>query len=297
LEQDLNQKLEAAERSGDPYTHLLVISMGWHNAQLESIWRYNRIVTNLQTVAMQEKRTFKPLVMGFTWPSAWYGLADSKVQEKIGHIGSYFNKANDADEIGYTLANVVVNRIARGAKAGAASRGQSLRVVVIGHSFGARLLSRALFSEDHLVAMAGQAPLPEVDLFLGLQGAVSILRFSAGAGNEGYPYAEFANRKTAIVLTASTLDKANPFARVFTRARNAGSGYGLAWAREHQTFWVFSTKEGTEEEWRQAITKVPSQVLVIDATDVIRDHNDILQVSQARLIWRVLDAFAPSPAQ
>ncbi len=45
------------------------------------------------------------------------------------------------------------------------------------------------------------------------------------------------------------------------------------------------------------MTKVPSHVLVIDATVIITDHNDILEQPQAQLIWRILDAFALSPAQ
>jgi hypothetical protein len=201
--------------------------MGWNTSQDEAIRNFNDIVGNMMDAAedkqfsarfkdggADEREPFRPLVLGVTWPSYWN---TSKLD-----IFSYFDKADDADELGLTWLNVLVNRtiplvVAQAQKDanGNPAPGSNLRVVLIGHSFGARAAMRALFSGPVLnppvVRVApevGPVPDPMVDLAVGLEGAVSVNRFIKDKSSEGAPYRDFAQIGTKIVLTASDKDEA-----------------------------------------------------------------------------------------
>ena len=79
---------DLTDQLNNKYTHILVMSMGWNNDQVESLWRYKKILKNLSSVADEKKEIFKPLVIAFTWPSAWATISDSWLKRKIGHIFS-----------------------------------------------------------------------------------------------------------------------------------------------------------------------------------------------------------------
>ncbi|EXJ10242.1 alpha/beta hydrolase [Nitrincola nitratireducens] len=271
------------EKKDKPYSHIIVMSMGWNNDQVESVWRYNQILTQLRAIAAENQdQNYHPLVIGFTWPSAWHTISDSSIRKTLGHVMSYGNKANDADELGYTLVNLVLNRHIPDA-IDTAALPQRPKVVVIAHSFGARLMSRAVFSQPHL--KSEDKPAVGVDLFLGLQGAFSANRFVLNAGREGAPYAEFSNLPTKFVLTTSENDSANPIAHYITGASHVGGKAGLRTANNHPD--IFEVRDWARHNESRILLR-QDKVLIIDAKSIVVNpdaHNDILDREMAELLW------------
>ncbi|BBU30268.1 hypothetical protein BTHE68_40020 [Burkholderia sp. THE68] len=215
-----NQLTQDVQRDG--YTHLLVVVMGWNTSQDEAIRNFNDIVGNIveaaypPDISLSDERKkdirrpgkplpFRPLVIGVTWPSFW--------SNRLSNFLSYKNKAGDADELGLSWLNVLLNRtLPCVLKSTARPDGQiQLRTVLIGHSFGARAATRALFSSPMLETGTTSLGPPKspIDLAIGLQGAVSINRFVPTRSDEGAPYRDFSRMvDTTVVLTASEHDAA-----------------------------------------------------------------------------------------
>lgn len=287
-------KITAAAAQGKPYSHIFLMSMGWHNDQLEAIWRDDVLVKNLKDTA-GDRKVFRPLLISLTWPSAWKTRSDSWFMRQIGHLLSYMNKSNDADEIGYTIANWIVNKQIPEIREAAGPGIDFPQVVAIGHSMGARLLSRAIFSKDHLRAAAPAKP--SVDLFIGLQGAFSAERFVDGRGAEGWPYADFRSFPTRIVLTTSKKDSANAVALFVTGSKHVGGKPGLYDAKQHGNIFEI-VKWDRQPDLAAAFAT--GKVVMIDATSIINGahpehgiddaHNDILNHEVARMIWACMDA-------
>jgi hypothetical protein len=286
LEKDLLERLMQAEDQAKPYSHIFIMSMGWNNDQYVSIYRYNRILENLSDIAeKQGDADFKPLVIGITWPSAWFTIEDSWFKKKvIGHFGSYTNKSNDADEIGYTIMNWFINhQLPRVRKAMAPN--SFPKVIAIGHSMGARLLSRAIFSGQHLKTAS-----PEnggiVDMFIGLQGAFSARRFVSDDSGEGAPYRDYASLPTIIILTSSENDIANPFA---FWSKHVGGGNGLKYMKENENVFNVLVWSSEREKLEAAIREYSRnrEVIALDSKEIVKGpdaHNDILDSDVAELI-------------
>jgi len=309
-----------------PYSHIIIFSMGWNNNQQESIYRYNTILDNVKKVAVSNNRNnFKPLVIGFTWPSVWFGIEDSLLKKKTAFISSYFTKQDDADEIGCTIANWVIHNIVLEAKEEVKkyclnefNKDLSPEVITIGHSMGARILSRAIFSQEYIksgLRNSVSSYHPEsrsfVKLFIGLQGAFSANRFVVNKGWEGSPYAEFYKYPTFFTLTTSYNDKANPAARFFTGAKHVGGKYGLKFAKKEKNAKVFKVIKWTDN-YQTDIKTLSSmsnedkrKIIMIDATKIVDGidadhgakkpldaHNDILDTDMAELIWALIQNFA-----
>lgn len=300
-----------------PYSHIIVFSMGWNNNQQESLYRYNRILDNVKKVRQQENPNdyFEPLVIGFTWPSVWFGIENSWLKKNTSFIFSYFTKQDDADEIGCTIANWIIHNVVLAAKEELKDycnkqgvKDDSPRVIAIGHSMGARLLSRAIFSREYIKSEYRMgSSVSQVDLFIGLQGAFSAKRFVEKEGWEGSPYADFNEYSTKIFLTTSSFDKANPQARFFTGARHVGGKYGLAFAQKHDdVFQVIQWTDCVETDSGKLSLLPERKVLMIDASNIVDGydadtgankpddaHNDILDEDMGRLIWLLIKGFAP----
>ncbi|HHT9159779.1 MAG TPA: alpha/beta hydrolase [Candidatus Brocadiaceae bacterium] len=320
---NLKQKIDG-NPGKRPYSHIIVFSMGWNNNQQESIYRYNRIIKNVKEVAQENGvKDFEPLVIGFTWPSVWFGIENNWLKKNTSFLFSYFTKQDDADEIGCTTANWVIHNVVLAAKEEFKDyckgymkddkKDYSPRIVAIGHSMGARLLSRAIFSWEHIKPeFRKSSSASQVDLFIGLQGAFSAKRFVTDEGWEGYPYAEFSKYSTVFSLTASQYDKANPQARFFTGARHVGGKYGLAFAKKYKgVFQVNKWTNNVGTDWGKLssiYTEDNRKVLMIDASVIVDGHdsdngvnkpldahNDILDKDMAQLIWALIKNFAPFP--
>jgi len=284
FQQDLANRLSTAQADGMPYTHILLTAMGWNSDQHKTIWWNNHILANMKKAAEANGETehFRPLVIALTWPSVWKGISDSWFEQKVlGHVGSYFNKAADADEIGYTLANWVLHKQLPEIRE--AYEGEDFPVVVgIGHSFGARLLTRAMASKGHLKAGSRSQTRP-LDLFIGLQGAFSANRFISGAGIEGSPYENFQEWGLPMVLSSSNHDLATPVAKYISGASHIGGMYGLQVAIEENEIFEVMKWEGSPSPQLQH-----DKILVVECDGILHGmdaHNDIIDMEMGKLIW------------
>ncbi len=304
LQAELGEKIRAKLEDPDSrYTHLVLASAGWDNDQEVSVAHYNAVLSNVQQAARKEGKNFRPLFIGLTWPSVW-GNDDWVLGLKhlfMKFIG-YPNKANDADEIGYTIMNVLLNEVIADVKAN--PKHGDIPVVVFGHSFGARLTSRAVYSAHHLKGQDDQQE-STVDLYIGLQPAFSINRFIKDDGREGAPYLPDKARGMPVVLTTSEHDTANPTAKLATGARHVGGIHGLEWAEKFKVggstadhrFMVFkeATANGrvdnTCKDWQETYDKDPNAVFVVDAKRFVRSHGDVVDLPAGRMIWDSIACF------
>jgi len=304
-------------------THILVIVMGWNTGQTEAIRNINDIAGTIVAAEQESRRagdkSFRPLVIGVTWSSYW--------TSGIMNLLSYFNKAQDADEIGVSWLNLLLNQILPTA----ASDGK-IPVVVIGHSFGARAVTRAVFSSPALERSDPKVPKSGVDLVVGLEGAFSINRFMTEGGNEGHPYRAWKDKlaDVQVALTASKFDDATsrPFwyhpAGSYDAFRETcglesgttlAAGFECRIAREGemsgQPKRAFELCNSAEEDCvaaRQADKKFAwpeSKLLYIDTSQGITQynslgsgnnaHSDIYRISAGRLLWMLIDSIPPCP--
>ena len=308
LEGELSYKLANAS---DPFTHILIMAMGWNNDQAESINRYNKIVKHLKIAAEIRNQNFKPLVIGLSWPSVW-GTSTIPIWKQLLHIFSYGNKADDADEVGFTYGNYIVNKIARDLK-----KQTNTKVVLIGHSMGARLLTRSIFS-SHLLK-DDEAKLAQnnyIDYVFGLEGAFSINRFVEGSkllfpatlfrSGEGYPYSDYDQLNSKLIMTWSKHDKANPFSTALNGSAHIGGKVGfkrsrmpeknkpfthLQWAPDQ----AWSLMKHEEEEYKQVkCGNFASQkkVFMTDLTEFIDNHNDICDFHLGQFMWEAMKCFS-----
>jgi hypothetical protein len=198
------------------YTHVFAACTGWNTQAWESMVNYS----DWQDACIEARgqAPFKPLFIGLTW------VADLDIG--ILEPTSVINKGHDADEIGVTWANLIVNYLLP--KALSVLEKQPM-YIVMGHSFGARMLTRALntsqYLADHLRREIPQ--LPKADLMISLEGAFSVCRFIEGESRrEGGPYeAHFHERCSRYLLVGSKHDTAIKLAPRNLLEKVAGDGF------------------------------------------------------------------------
>ncbi|WP_152612930.1 hypothetical protein [Tateyamaria sp. ANG-S1] len=288
-----------AETAGRPFTHLMLLSMGWNNDQFEALERYNAIYQHSTRWAATQGRAFNPMVIGITWPSVWGGKSPSDLANRVLHLGSYPTKSMDADEIGFGIVNHIVNAMLPTLEAAT-----GLRSVLIGHSMGARVLTRAYYSADTLrgaVARTGAGP-----IVIGLQAAFSMNRFRKGAQllppfrwmttGEGAPYQDHAAPGGALALTWAKGDTANPVARYATGAAHVGGRVGHnmlnrrpALAERFERMVLTSAADLPRVVEMGQKVQGNRKVLYIDASSIIASHGDIRNPNVGELVWRLID--------
>jgi hypothetical protein len=260
------QKLEDEVRLAfqrERYSHVLVLAMGWANDQEESVTRFRMIAKHLRTAAGSNSK-YKPLVIGITWPSQWWGLSDWWLARKAGHLLSVFNKANDADAVGMFTLNLLVNHHL------ASAVPSNVPLVLMGHSYGARAISRAAYSRD-MLAHAGPH---HVDLIISMQPAYSVNRFiprqNGKGGVEGAPYV--VPDTIPHFITSSVNDAANPVARW---SRFGGGKLGLNTAKKSDLLFVCKW----DENQRKLQPPPPdlNKPVVIDASSIVKEHEPVTE--------------------
>jgi hypothetical protein len=323
------------------YTHVVVIVMGWNTAQEEAIRNFNDLIGNMMAASYESKagqqdnpinRTiatapkgpengaFRPLVIGVTWPSYW--------SNSLGNIFSYSNKAGDADEIGLSWLNKIFNEMIPNSLSASSSHA---KVVAIGHSFGARAMTRALFSSPALVPLGAKFPDQDmvtspVHLAVALQGAMSIERLAPGESNEGAPYRDFAElQNTKLVLTASKYDDATGANFIFwTKPAGAASSYADACSTPTPEYKrIFNCFEASDESATTGgsfsvcpygskdcddalqAARGNKKVDYIDTSNGVTEfnspgsgggaHSDIYRLPMGRLLWKLIEAYASEP--
>jgi hypothetical protein len=217
LKSNINKDLKDAKKRSKPYTHLIIYSMGWNTTQREAIQDFNFLEGNLIRLAKKDKelQNFNPLMIGITWPSDWAmekgegGVLD-RIIRPVRRMSSFFVKRNDADEIGDIFINILLRDVLLTIN----DRNKDLKLVLIGHSFGARVLTSAIFA-DPLSSNKKQKH-EKIDLLIGLQGAFPVTRFVKDEGLRKHPYFDFNKRIKRVVFTSSAYDKAVTVIEPFT---------------------------------------------------------------------------------
>ncbi len=276
----LYPKLKAQIKK-EKYTHIFLLSMGWNTDQQEAIRNFNSLMGRLLEHAYRDKQIiFKPLIIGFTWPSKWYLP-----------VVSILNKANDADEIGVVWMNLLLHRVVLPLK-----KETGIKVVLIGHSLGARALTRAVFSEKLLPGAVNKG-LPKSDLVIGLQGAFSIYRFIKGKGVEGFPYVDYQSNASKFVMTWSQHDFATPVLKYLANINVIGSIWGYRIVQRRRYFNIFNTLKVMGSGKVNLPKPDESKILYLDASDIIKykrykkygnAHNDIYTPKLNRLLWSLI---------
>ncbi len=302
LEQQIIADTNAARDRGQPFTHLMFLSMGWNNDQFEALERYNALRQHSIRAAEDAGKPFNPLVIGLTWPSVWGGTSVLDLANRALHIGSYTVKAVDADEIGYGIANHMLN-----AMLPRIETATGLQTVVVGHSMGARIMTRAYYSADLLnapVNRTGPAP-----IMIGLQAAFSANRFAESfrlippvrwvVTGEGGPYQDHDAPGGSLVLTWAKGDKANPIARFGTGAAHVGGRVGERRLRKNpglrakvEPYAVPGPDSVGPINVSCAAVRDNGKVLYIDASHIIASHGDIRNPKVGELVWTLTDCLA-----
>jgi hypothetical protein len=180
--------------SARPYTHVVLVVMGWNTPQVEAVQNFNAIASQINAAA--PSGTFVPLFVGITWPSIW----SAKWLDPAIRMVSYVAKAHDADEVGVQWISQITDAFREVAPS-------DVSLVAIGHSFGARAV---------MSAVCGDSPWPKKsiasrkwDVVIGWKGAFSIHRFGKKEAGDGFAYPEAClDRANLIMLTASQHDSA-----------------------------------------------------------------------------------------
>ncbi|MBE7636296.1 hypothetical protein GUA87_05530 [Sneathiella sp. P13V-1] len=195
-------------------THVIVYVMGWNTPQIEAYRNFNSLAGHLIDAAEADKaKEFRPLIIGVTWPSLWRGV--TLLPNFISQPVSYRNKADDADELGLTWLGALIHDVLPAVRDQVnREKGRYIPIITVGHSFGARAVSRAVFTGPTIARDPNNTPKHNrhrvADVMIGLQGAFSKNRFHPknGEGREGQPYDQFRYQAGQTILTASRHDKA-----------------------------------------------------------------------------------------
>ena len=179
-------------------THIILMSTGWNTSQAESLLDYKFLIQNL--VDQSGSVPIRPIVIGVAWESEWSGAILSRIP-----FSSVFTKGNDADEIGFTWMNVVLNDVLQPVADQA-----KVPMIAIGHSYGSRIVLGAHYlrsiktSDDGASAAAPGAPSRTL---IGMQAAFPTGRFIARYGKE-HPYLQGYKGDALVAITTSSHDKA-----------------------------------------------------------------------------------------
>jgi len=236
---ELTSRLRAAEREARPYTDLFVASHGWLTDYQRALRTYNAwfeaCVDTRPVAALAAAGDYRPLVVAVHWPSEPNTLADrhaedpipleevpdvpAPVQRRKGLVGLLRSLVPLASFSVMKRRSAVVGRTGVASVLAALQRtgGDDLRVHLLGHSFGAKLVAETLTDRRR------KGVRPVESLFL-VEGALSAWSFSAAEDN---PYGDPAGTATRILdhgmvrgpIVASTSRFDHALSRMFPAAQ------------------------------------------------------------------------------
>lgn len=184
---------ETAQR--EKATHIIILATGWNTEEYESYWDFSFWMKQLAE-DFKGKGEFRPIFVGISWESEYSSSFFAKLP-----FASWSTKGNDADEIGFTWANYLLNDILK-----PVAFDSGTQLVAIGHSFGSRIVLGSHYVRDIIVRQPRQSDSLPLTL-IGLQAAFPTGRFSLTEGWE-HPYNANYKDPATVVITTSTLDKA-----------------------------------------------------------------------------------------
>jgi pimeloyl-ACP methyl ester carboxylesterase len=338
LKTRLQAIVEDRAKIGEATTHFIVFATGWNTPQLETLQAMDEIYASIKAAADRERTPYNPLLIGISWPSYSQDIAEKaaelpgkivgrfesvipdfvpeKFPDGLDHASEFIQKllktpkiasgfgrfgypvlSKDADEIGAVWASTLVNQVLMPLRAEIAGKP---RVVVIGHSFGARIATWSAFTGPLLPPVDGVAGGNGPDVIIGLQGAFPAGRFDKKAASEhdrrpyheGAPFASFKEKRTRFAYTGSSHDYAVKIARPF----DITIGDNLAFKNRKRFTDDLFDRRTTEGDKVGALRLLPDappasrKVLLIDASSIIDGHNDVRNLEAGWLIWNVIQS-------
>ncbi|HRY14837.1 MAG TPA: hypothetical protein P5330_03055, partial [Candidatus Competibacteraceae bacterium] len=184
---------EAAKRENA--THIIMLATGWNTVEYESFRDFSYWMKQLAK-DFEGKGNFRPIFVGISWESAWPSDFWAKMP-----FGSWSTKGNDADAIGFTWANYLLNDVLK-----PIALNSGAEMIAIGHSFGSRIVFGAHYVRDILIRKTQKSDTLPITL-IGLQAAFPTGRFTLTEGWE-HPYGATHKDSAVVVITTSSLDEA-----------------------------------------------------------------------------------------
>ena len=261
-------------------THILVMSTGWNTQQDESLLNYLDWLGTIQNAANERNESFRPLVVAFTWRSEWKSWRRS-----LGVV----NKGNDADEIGMTWANMIINDVVL-----PVASDNSIPMALLGHSFGTRILGTALFNRQLIARnndylLTGRNPVS----FVALQPAFPIQRF--GTDGKEPIYVGATSLPILMVMTSSRHDLA---ASKLDDKPGTYAGGGGAPSRIRRNSSLSAIATANVDENGDFTSTIPTRGFLIAESESIVNcnmpntgggaHSDVYDKEMGRLIWSVI---------
>lgn len=313
------------EQRGE-FSHIMIFVMGWNTPQHEAIQNINSLVGNLLDV-VDAKRvhcprdraaaacTFRPLVIGVTWASAW----DVNPLIPLPDDASFTFKARDARVIGAGWLRALIKYVALPKGASPSTRPP---VVLIGHSFGARALKWAVSDELNVFEPPTPRPVKGAyqrgDHFIALQGAFDYSDIFPGWNADRTPTLfKSLGDGLRMTLTASEFDTAVNLAWGTPFAGSAAAYDRVCKSNEFGKFQTvvtceparvlgFACQEPFKTRNPSSHTSAPEhRIRYVDASAVINcgaafsrmgSHSDIYRRETAEMLWHYINYIPGQPA-
>ncbi len=232
---DLKKSLEADLRTDEkskvpPISHIFVIVMGWNTPQGEAVQNFNSIIGHMLDEVDEKRKAvhggcgeknkevpecrFRPLLIGVTWASDWELSPLLPLPPALVRAISFPNKANDAKEVGITWLRALIEHVVLPVRNGTSNNGGP-KIVLVGHSFGARALMASV-TENRVLNTRREAAraVPQMlnfrkgDQFVALQGAFKIEELFVDEKELDKLHPSIANRNLRVTVTSSEFDEA-----------------------------------------------------------------------------------------
>ncbi|OYU70414.1 MAG: hypothetical protein CFE28_10690 [Alphaproteobacteria bacterium PA2] len=255
-------------------THVFVLATGWNQSEQSSLESYQAWAKNISDDLEVRGGAVRPMFVGISWPANW-----------VVPFISFVNKAHDADEAGFIWGSILVNR-----PLAQLHRELGLKTVLVGHSFGAKILTSAVAGKELIEPLGcdGESGLTVI----GLQAAFSTGRFAMGRGFERNPYRDVRRCGTRLAYTVSTHDEGVRVApmQIFARETGyVGGKKGFESALLDPDIFVRSKADSAAGLVLEPPGASPSgRILLIDSSTGIHCHNDVADPFVAHLISSVV---------
>lgn len=274
LAADIKEKV-AEEKA----THIILLATGWNTRQYESYLDFKAWMDNLTEEFKNKHEEFRPIFIGTSWQSEWPWW------EHIPFI-SEFTKGNDADEIGFTWENYLLNDLMS-----PIAKSSGAQLIVIGHSFGSRIALGAHYTRNIIVR---NEPAAEVPLtIIGMQAAFPIARFVTTEGKE-HQYVAANKNNAAVVITSSKDDEAT--GKMCIGTAYVGAGCGLKELKENNAYQDFVTVLTTSDDGSPTKTDA-HRVSVYDASPFVNcqlqgtksgAHSDVYDAKMGHFLGEII---------
>jgi hypothetical protein len=191
----LGEEIRDKAKSEKP-THIIVLATGWNTPEYESFLDFKYWMSMLDEDFKRKGEDFRPIFVGITWESEWASPFWAWLP-----FSSWSTKGNDADEIGFTWANYLLNDVLQ-----PITQESGAQLVAIGHSFGSRIVLGAHYGR-HILVRSRSASREAPVTVIGMQAAFPTGRFISTKGKE-HQYLAVNKGQANVVITTSKDDEA-----------------------------------------------------------------------------------------